>query len=457
MTCAKKICVFDENALSLRLVMTYEETLQYLYSACPAFHQIGAGAYKPGLENTWALMQYLGNPHTAFPAVHIAGTNGKGSVSHMIAASLQQMGLKVGLYTSPHLVDYRERIRINGQMVSQDFVVRFVEKHQAFLEEVHPSFFEITMALAFDCFASEKVDIAVVEVGLGGRLDATNVITPLVSVITNIGMDHTEFLGNTLAQIAGEKAGIIKPNVPCVIGETDPETMPVFMQKARECGILGDGLETSDCRLFFADQCCYLNKERQRVAAECELKGIYQQKNCQTAFVALRALWSILLRQKIVNKQILFSEAVSNGFRQVCTLTGLRGRWEKLAQNPTIICDTGHNSHGIKYVVEQLEREKCKMPNAKLRIVFGMVNDKDVDVVLNLLPKDAEYYFTQAKTTRAIPAAELQGMAPWLQGRAYASVSEAVEAAQKDATQEDLIFIGGSNYVVGEALQLFNC
>lgn len=457
MTCAKKICVFDENALSLRLVMTYEETLQYLYSACPAFHQIGAGAYKPGLENTWALMQYLGNPHTAFPAVHIAGTNGKGSVSHMIAASLQQMGLKVGLYTSPHLVDYRERIRINGRMISREFVVNFVEKHKAFLEEVHPSFFEITMALAFDCFASEKVDIAVVEVGLGGRLDATNVLTPLMSVITNIGMDHTEFLGNTLAQIAGEKAGIIKPNVPCVIGETDSETMPVFMRKAEECGILGDGLETSDCQLFFADQCCYLNRERQRIVEACELKGIYQQKNCQTAFVALRALWPILLREGIVNEQVSFADAVASGFGQVCTLTGLRGRWETLATKPTIICDTGHNSHGIKYVVEQLRSEKCKMQNAKLRMVFGMVNDKDVDVVLNLLPKDAEYYFTQAKTTRAIPAAELQGMAPWLQGRAYASVSEAVEAAQKDATQEDLIFIGGSNYVVGEALQLFNC
>lgn len=435
--------------------MNYEETLHYLYNACPAFHQIGAGAYKPGLDNTWALMQYLNNPHMAFPAVHIAGTNGKGSVSHMIAASLQSMGLKVGLYTSPHLVDYRERIRINGQMISRDYVVQFVDKHKAFLENVKPSFFEITMALAFDYFACEKVDIAVIEVGLGGRLDATNVITPLLSVITNIGLDHTEFLGNTLAQIAGEKAGIIKPQVPCVIGETDVETMPVFMNKADECGLLGNGLETSDCRLYFADQCCYLAKERMRIAADCELKGIYQQKNCQTAFVALRALYPILVREGIVAQQVGFSEAVSKGFRQVNKLTGLRGRWETLATNPTVICDTGHNSHGIKYVVEQLQNEKCSMPNAKLRMVFGMVNDKDVDVVLRLLPKDAVYYFTQAKTSRAIPAAELQSMASWLTGKAYLSVKEAVQSAQKDATQEDIIFIGGSNYVVGEALPFF--
>ncbi|MCQ2333734.1 MAG: bifunctional folylpolyglutamate synthase/dihydrofolate synthase [Paludibacteraceae bacterium] len=435
--------------------MNYEETLHYLYNACPAFHQIGAGAYKPGLDNTWALMQYLNNPHMAFPAVHIAGTNGKGSVSHMIAASLQSMGLKVGLYTSPHLVDYRERIRINGQMISRDYVVQFVDKHKAFLENVKPSFFEITMALAFDYFACEKVDIAVIEVGLGGRLDATNVITPLLSVITNIGLDHTEFLGNTLAQIAGEKAGIIKPQVPCVIGETDVETMPVFMNKADECGLLGNGLETSDCRLYFADQCCYLAKERMRIAADCELKGIYQQKNCQTAFVALRALYPILVREGIVAQQVGFSEAVSKGFRQVNKLTGLRGRWEKLATEPTIICDTGHNSHGIKYVVEQLQNEKCSMPNAKLRMVFGMVNDKDVDVVLKLLPTDAVYYFTQAKTSRAIPAAELQSMASWLTGKAYLSVKEAVQSAQKDATQEDIIFIGGSNYVVGEALPFF--
>lgn len=435
--------------------MNYEETLHYLYNACPAFHQIGAGAYKPGLDNTWALMQYLNNPHMAFPAVHIAGTNGKGSVSHMIAASLQSMGLKVGLYTSPHLVDYRERIRINGQMISRDYVVQFVDKHKAFLENVKPSFFEITMALAFDYFACEKVDIAVIEVGLGGRLDATNVITPLLSVITNIGLDHTEFLGNTLAQIAGEKAGIIKPQVPCVIGETDAETMPVFMNKADECGLLGNGLETSDCRLYFADQCCYLAKERMRIAADCELKGIYQQKNCQTAFVALRALWPILVREGIVAQQVGFSEAVSKGFRQVNKLTGLRGRWETLATNPTVICDTGHNSHGIKYVVEQLQNAKCKMPNAKLRMVFGMVNDKDVDVVLKLLPTDAVYYFTQAKTSRAIPAAELQSMASWLTGKAYLSVEVAVQSAQKDATQEDIIFIGGSNYVVGEALPFF--
>lgn len=432
-------------------MVNYQETLQYLYSSQPAFHLVGAAAYKPGLDNTIALMDHLGHPYCRFPSVHIAGTNGKGSTSHLIAASLQAAGLRTGLYTSPHLVDFRERIRINGEMIPEDRVVSFVEDNRVFLDQLKPSFFETTMALAFQYFAEEKVDIAVIEVGLGGRLDSTNILTPLLSVITNIGLDHTEFLGDTLPKIAFEKAGIIKSGVPCVIGETDPETMPVFIERARECGILGDGLETTDCRIFFADQCGFLRKCRLRDIPECQLHGLYQEKNMQTAYVALRQLASQGLP--------LTREAIREGFAKVCTLTGLRGRWEILRQKPLTICDTGHNSHGLKYVAEQLQlllQEKCQLSivHCQLRLVFGMVDDKDVDVVMRLLPKNAVYYFTQAKTHRAIPATrmcELWGRP----ARAFDSVESAVRTAQKEATDEDIIFIGGSNYVVGEALTMF--
>ena len=309
-----------------------------------------------------------------------------------------------------------------------------------------PSFFEITTALAFDYFAREKVDIAVVEVGLGGRLDATNIITPLLSVITNIGFDHTEFLGYTLSAIAAEKAGIIKPNVPCVIGETDPETAPVFLEAARRNNILGDGLETTDCRIWFADQCAYLRKCRKRDIPDCQLKGVYQDKNQQTAYVALQVLRNYLNCQlSTVNYQ--------KGFASVCTLTGLRARWEILRDQPLTICDTGHNSHGLKYVFEQLRNCQLSTVNCQLHIVFGMVSDKDVDEVMKLLPQDAHYYFTQAQTHRAIPSSELAAM--FGKGECFSDVASAVKQAQKNATDKDVIFIGGSNYVVGEALTLF--
>ena len=268
----------------------YQQTIDYLYASQPAFHQVGAAAYKPGLGNTMALMQHLGNPHECLRAIHVAGTNGKGSTSHLIAAALQAQGYRVGLFTSPHLVDFRERIRINGQMIPEEFVVQFVADNKSFLDELRPSFFETTMALAFLYFAQQQVDIAVIEVGLGGRLDSTNILSPLLSVITNIGIDHTEFLGDTLPQIAREKAGIIKPYTPCVIGETDPLTQPVFLDKAQECHILGAGLETTDCRLWFADQCGYMRKRRLREVPLCQLGGLYQEKNQQTAFVALQVL-----------------------------------------------------------------------------------------------------------------------------------------------------------------------
>ncbi len=431
-------------------MLSYSQALSYLYASQPAFHLVGAAAYKPGFGNTYRLMEHLGNPYRQFRSVHIAGTNGKGSTSHLLAAALQSAGYKVGLYTSPHLVDFRERIRINGQMVPQEYVARFVEDNQAFLEEVKPSFFETTMAMAFSYFAEQQVDIAVVEVGLGGRLDSTNIITPLLSVITNIGMDHTEFLGNTLAAIAGEKAGIIKPGVPCVIGETDPQTEPVFLQKAKECGILGHGLETTDCRIWFADQCGYLRQRSKREVLDCQLHGIYQDKNIQTAYVALQVL-------NTCSPLHIPTAAIADGFAHVCTMTGLRGRWEVLSQQPLTICDTGHNSHGIRYVAEQLQ--SLVNEGHTLRVVLGMVNDKDVDVVMRLMPTHAVYYFTQAATHRAIPAEQMltlwQTLHPDFAAdrcTAYSSVIEAVRAAKSDAQPNDVIFIGGSNYVVGEAL-----
>ena len=435
--------------------MTYRQTIDYLYSSQPAFHLVGASAYKPGLDNTYRLMAHLGNPHEQLRAVHVAGTNGKGSTSHLLAAALQAQGYKVGLFTSPHLVDFRERIRISGEMIAEEKVVQFVAENQAFLDELRPSFFETTMALAFWYFAEQQVDIAVVEVGLGGRLDSTNILAPLLSVITNIGIDHTEFLGNTLAQIAGEKAGIMKPYTPCVIGETHAETQAVFLDRARVCEILGEGLETTDCRLWFADQCGYMRKRRKKEAPDCQLLGSYQEKNQQTAFVALQVLRNIC--QVEISK-----EAIARGFAEVCTLTGLRGRWEILAQSPLTICDTGHNGHGLRYVAEQL-RTTLNNSTPSLHIVLGMVGDKDIDVVLSLLPEEATYYFTQPATSRALPAEELlrrwQQLHPianrQLPIAAFSTVQEAYEAAKKAATAEDVIFIGGSNYVVGEVLQQF--
>ena len=452
--------------------MTYAQTIDYLYASQPAFHLVGASAYKPGLDNTYRLMAHLGNPHERLRAVHVAGTNGKGSTSHLLAAALQAQGYKVGLFTSPHLVDFRERIRISGEMIPEETVVQFVADHRAFLDELRPSFFETTMALAFWYFAQQQVDIAVVEVGLGGRLDSTNILTPLLSVITNIGIDHTEFLGDTLTQIAGEKAGIMKPHVPCVIGETHPETQEVFLARAGACEILGAGLETTDCRLWFADQCGYMRKRRLKEAPECQLQGVYQDKNQQTAFVALQVLRNICGIE-------LSKEAIAKGFADVCTLTGLRGRWEILSQKPLTICDTGHNGHGIRYVAEQLRTTlnnstpfytTLNNSTPSLHIILGMVNDKDIDTVLGLLPTEAVYYFTQPATSRALPAEELLRRwqqlhpiantqspisAPQSPISAYPSVREALAAAQEAAAADDIIFIGGSNYVVGEVLQQF--
>ncbi len=406
--------------------MTYTEAITYLYESQPAFHLVGAAAYKPGLDNTYRLMAHLGNPHERLRCIHIAGTNGKGSTSHLIASSLQAAGMRVGLYTSPHLVDYRERIRISGQMIPEQQVADFVAQHRDFLDEVRPSFFETTMAMAMDYFAREQVDIAVIEVGLGGRLDSTNIITPILSVITNIGMDHTEFLGTTLPAIAGEKSGIIKAHVPCIIGETQPETAPVFIARAEEV----------QAPIFFADQ------QPPHPIPYCQLQGNYQQHNTQSAYTALHTL-------------DISDDAIREGFAHVCDTTGLRGRWEVIAHSPMTICDTGHNSHGIRYVAEQLSTMIAD--GRHVHIVFGMVSDKDVEVVLHMLPQQAIYYFTQAQTHRAIPADTLAAMAAQvgLIGSSHPTVADAIHSAQHHATPQDVIYIGGSNYVVGEALTLF--
>ena len=408
--------------------MNYQDTLHYLYHSTPMFQQVGGKAYKEGLDNTWALDKYFGHPHRKFRSIHVAGTNGKGSCSHTLAAVLQQAGYRTGLYTSPHLLDFRERIRLNGQPIPEDYVVRFVEQHRAFFEPLYPSFFELTTAMAFRYFADEKIDVAIIEVGMGGRLDCTNIITPDLCIITNISMDHTQFLGNTLEQIAAEKAGIIKPGIPVVIGETTPETYHIFIQKA----------QSVNAPIHFAEE--EIHNEYPDI--EFELKGIYQQKNLRTLLTAIPLL------QK--SGYQLDRKAIKQGFAHVTELTGLMGRWQKLHEHPTLVCDTGHNTGGIKYVVEQLKQQSYHT----LRIVIGMVNDKDINGVLALLPHDAVYYFTQASVQRALPADQLADKARTigLQGTYYPNVTKAVLAAQKESLPEDFIFVGGSNFTVADLL-----
>ncbi len=423
--------------------MTYSETIQYLYDRLPVFHQVGSAAYKPGLDNTIRLMNVLDNPHKRFKSIHIAGTNGKGSVSHMLAAVLQSAGYKVGLYTSPHLVDFGERIRINGKIIEQQYVVDFVERNKACLEEIQPSFFEATMAMAFAYFADCEVDVAVIEVGLGGRLDSTNIIHPELSVITNISFDHVGFLGNTLEKIAFEKAGIIKPNTPVVIGETTPETKPVFDAKAKE----------ENTTIYYAEEQLKVEfKEylQHKMIVETSdnktvivgFSGNYQLKNIATTLTAIYQLNKLGFKISDTDLQ--------TGLENVCEITGLEGRWQTVQENPTIIADTGHNVAGIQYVAEQLKAQTFKT----LRIVIGMVNDKDITEVLKLLPKEAVYYFTQARIERALPAEILQKQAEsiGLKGKMYLSVEQAIKSAIADSETADLIFIGGSNFIVGEAL-----
>ena len=383
--------------------MTYSETVQYLYNCVPMFQKIGNAGYKEGLENTLILDKHFNEPHKNFKSIHIAGTNGKGSCSHTIAAILQDAGYKTGLYTSPHLLDFRERIRINGQPISKEYVIDFVEKERIFFEPQQPSFFELTTALAFKYFSDEKVDIAVIEVGLGGRLDCTNIISPILSIITNISFDHTQFLGNTLSQIASEKAGIIKSGIPVVIGETTTETKKVFLSKAQQVNspiiFAVDKPEIIESHANFTTG----GRDYQtRIYGNIHgaLGGLCQEKNTNTILKAIPVINSLGLS---VSKQ-----NVLNGFTNVCQTTGLMGRWQKLNDSPSIYCDTGHNEGGFKYLSEQLKTQTSKLRGkGTLRIVFGMVSDKDISKVLNMLPVDATYYFTKDSIKRALDEKEL--------------------------------------------------
>lgn len=436
--------------------MNYQQTLDYLYSQLPMFQRIGSAAYKDNLDNTIAICKLLGNPENKFKSIHVAGTNGKGSTSHLLASILQSAGYKTGLYTSPHLKDFRERIKINGEMIPQHYVVGFVSKYKTDFEEIKPSFFEMTVGLAFDYFVKEQVDIAIIEVGLGGRLDSTNVINPELSLITNISFDHTALLGNTLEKIAREKAGIIKSGVPAIIGETQGETKNVFINKAKE----------ENGPLIFADQRYkavnvehHIVNERLMLGMDivktinnietiaysdlkCELTGFYQQKNIPAVLYA-----SELLATKGFD---ISEDHIREGIKNVVKNTGLLGRWQVLSTQPLVIADTGHNEAGIKEVLNNIN----KTPHKKLHFVLGVVNDKDITTILSLLPKNARYYFCKSSIPRALSAEELakQAATAGLKGEICGTVENALNTAKKNAQLNDLVFVGGSTFTVAEVV-----
>jgi len=443
--------------------VTYQDAIDYLYRCAPAFHNIGAGAYKEGLANTLALDEHFGHPHRQYRTIHVGGTNGKGSCSHTLAAILQSAGYRVGLYTSPHLLDFSERIRVNGKPIPHAYVADFVERERAFFEPLHPSFFEVTTALAFRFFADEHVDVAVVEVGLGGRLDCTNIIQPDLSVITNISLEHTALLGDTLEKIAFEKAGIIKPSTPVVIGETHPETRPVFESQAQQ----------QHSPIIFADSPLPPHHPENPANPEIpenpenpdfpvfpeipenpenpappvlQLKGLYQQKNARTILCAVSQLRRL--------GYALSDDSIREGFAHVCDLTGLMGRWQQVGEHPTVICDIGHNAGGLQDNIRQLKQQSCRM----LRIVLGFVDDKDIRPVLNAMPRYATYYLAQPSTHRALKSHTLYALARCygLKGREFTSVGEAFAAAQNDAAPDDFIFVGGSNFVVADFLKSYD-
>lgn len=427
---------------------TFAEVIEYLYARLPMFTRDGANAINPDVDNTLQLCQALNNPHKKIKSIHIAGTNGKGSSSHSLASILAAAGLKTGLYTSPHLVDFRERIRIDGQMIPQQSVIDFVNKHKSLIEDIKPSFFEVTVAMAFDYFANENVDIAVIEVGLGGRLDSTNIITPELCLITNIGMDHMNILGDTLEQIAGEKAGIIKPQVPVVISERQPEIENVFLEKAK----------LAESPIFFADDFFEVRQVEKKstgldIAVETkaskniniwhlDLAGSYQKKNILGVLTAVRQLQEM--------GYAIEENQMKNGLANVQQSTGLRGRWETLSTEPWIICDTGHNEDGIKAVVQNL----ATLNFNHLHFVIGAMKDKDLSHILPLLPKQATYYFAAPKMPRAMASEDLQNLAHSfeLKGTAYESIDDAFDSAKHAYEDGDLIFIGGSTFVVAEVL-----
>ena len=420
--------------------MTYDEAVKFLYDATPQFQQIGAAAYKPGLDSTHTLDRAFGHPHRKFRAIHVAGTNGKGSTAHTIAAILQSQGYKTGLYTSPHLVDFRERIRVNGQKIEKQAVVDFIKRYQAMKDLPYVSFFELTTIMAFDYFASQNVDFAVIEVGLGGRLDSTNIISPLLSVITNISKDHVAQLGDSIAGIAAEKAGIIKPGIPVVIGESNDITRPVFLSVAAK----------NESPIFFAPPLYgyHVDNNGNMIYPETSvgeitsvLSGDCQPKNAATILTAVNCLRTLGIK--------ISNEAIKSGFLKVCELTGLMGRWMKLSSNPNVICDTGHNVGGWEYLSKRLASF-----GDKLKMVIGFVNDKDIRSIMQMMPTDAEYYFTRASIPRALDEKEVKRVAAeyGLKGECYGSVKEAFTAAKAAASSDDTIFVGGSTFVVADLL-----
>lgn len=432
--------------------MNYKETLDFLFAQLPMYQRVGKAAYKADLSTTLALDEYFNHPHKAYKTIHIAGTNGKGSVSHSIASIMQEAGYKVGLYTSPHLKDFRERIRINGEVIKEKAVIDFVANHKKIIEDLQPSFFEMSVAMAFDYFKQEAVDVAVIEVGMGGRLDSTNIITPQVAAITNIGLDHTAFLGESLDKIALEKGGVIKKNVPVIIGQTQVETESIFRALAKEKGttiaFADKELKVSAATLsiderqvfqiYKGDQMAYAN-------LKLDLLGSYQQKNILTVLAIIEQLPKAHFT--------ISQDNIYNGLENVVKNTGLLGRWQYLGYNPRIICDTGHNLDGISMLVDQIRNT----PHEQLHIVLGMVNDKDHAAVLGILPKEATYYFTRASIPRSLDEKALQQMAEKMQlsGNTYPDVHTALNAAKKNANANDLIFIGGSTFIVADALEKY--
>jgi dihydrofolate synthase/folylpolyglutamate synthase len=432
--------------------MTYQQTIDYLYTQLPMYSRIGAAAYKEDLHHTIALCNFIDNPQNKFKSIHIAGTNGKGSTSHMLAAILQQAGYKTGLYTSPHLKDFRERIKLNGTMISEDFVVDFVERTKTLSAQIQPSFFELTVAMAFDYFEKEKVDIAVIETGLGGRLDSTNIITPILSIITNIGYDHMDILGNTLEKIASEKGGIIKPNVPVVIGEYLPETKRVFIEKAIQCNapayFAQDEYTVSNINYTMQLLSCDVTSNEHNITEhfELDLNGMYQAKNIRTVLCAE----GILMQHgfNIKNEDEKFA------LKHVKNLTGLYGRWDVISQSPAIILDVAHNEDGIKQLLNQLsilsrESSVVSRKKAALHFIIGMVKDKDISKVLSILPKNANYYFCNAHIELMEKAKTFE-----LNGVSFDEVNEAIKAARLNAAPEDIIIICGSVFLVAEVVQV---
>ena len=431
--------------------MTYQETLDFLYGQLPVFESVGAHAYKPGLERVLEMDRILGEPHKKYKTIHVAGTNGKGSCSHTIASILQEAGMKVGLFTSPHLLDYAERIRVNGVSIDHDYVVEWTAKYYEQLKDLQPSFFELATMMGFCYFADRGVDIAVIEVGLGGRLDSTNIITPVLSVITNISFDHTQFLGTTLPQIAAEKAGIMKAGIPCVIGECDDDAVRgVYEQKAERVGVKKLTFASDYPQIVWVRQCFgeAMHNEYETInngMIESPLMGACQPKNANTILAAIHQL--------NLNGFEISDSVLAQGFKKVIDNTNLMGRWQTLSTSPHVICDTGHNEGCFRYIGKQLQQ--IIDHEGQLHVVFGMVSDKDIDAVLRLLPTDAEYYFCNAPTARALPAAELQALAARhnLHGKVYASVEEAYTAA---LSTEVTTFVGGSNFIVCEVLKAKN-